>query len=170
MSLLAGCALMALFVACSGDTQTAPRGIEPRAKVARTQVKPKADNIYLADGELRASEHKVQWLEIPAGFERATSLSRRTTYEGRAPLKEVLRFYDKRLFTGKIEVNSHSASYHGAVPRGGVRGAHLDVFVAKLPYSDLVAVTVYEVEFPGHKPLSVSDAKSALAHERARAE
>jgi hypothetical protein len=75
--------------------------------------------VYERDGSLKGSAVRVAWLEIPAAFKRsaARSVGPHEIYEAaNLPFDKVSDFLSKRVFSGKVDMDSGRAYYPAVMP------------------------------------------------------
>lgn len=161
-----GCALLA----CGKGKPSEARPPAPRAAAAPAQV---AESIYDAQGRLKASSEQVEWLQIPASFQRKPSIdARRVRFEAPTlPIDKVRDFLAARMFTGSVEAAPYRISYRAVMPLDNdPKAVRLDIVVAARPALHTVSLEIERLTYGDVKPLSVDEARRVLAREQAQAE
>ena len=159
--------------ACRGDKDQSVRSTT-RSPQGQTAAKPRSREPSPFDdqGNLLASEEKVYWLSLPRGFERsALSRPRHLVFESaHVPVGKLRDYLAQHMLTGEVDELGEGARYHAVMPiQGGGEDERFDVS-ATTPRAGLTLLRVDLLSYPGVKPLSVQQAKAALARERAEAE
>lgn len=169
------CAALCALCGCSGRSEgrgvtgkrIAARAVASREKSAQVAVQTPYD----AAGNLKPSELKVGWLEIPMGFrERVSSQGTHHAYVGAMPAAAVIRFFDQRVFTSKVELVGNGVRYGAALPKSQDPNAlRLEIAVYPNRRGDQVQIFVDE-RTANSAPLSLEDARALLSEKQARAE
>jgi hypothetical protein len=146
----------------------------PRAKAAveRPAERP-SESIYDAQGRLKASAERVEWLAIPMGFRRKPDMDdRHTRFEaGDLPLEKVQEFLAPRMFTGSVEQAPYRVFYRAVMPLDAApKAVRLNIHVSARPATHSVLLEIERLTYGDLKPLSVEQAREVLAKERRHAE
>jgi hypothetical protein len=163
------------LTACGGPDSAAPGAEDPAAvksvapSVVASALKPSP---FDARGNLKASGLKIDWFEIPAGFESAGSRPQHHLFVSHEVSMEQLReFLASRMLTGQVAEQGKGAIYRGVMPVSAASKAiRFDVQVALIDQGTGVSLALDERTFLGAPPLSPAEAAKVLAAEQARAE
>jgi hypothetical protein len=158
-----GCALLA----CGKSAQEAPQ-----ASVARS-ADAQAPSILDAQGHLKPSTERVDWLVIPMGFRRKPSIDERhARFEADTlPLDKVREFLSARMFTGTVDETPARSAYHGVLPlENDPKAVRLEIVLTARPSQHSVVLEIERLTYGDAKPLGVDEARRVLARERSEAE
>jgi hypothetical protein len=161
--------------ACGGEQPAAPAQdpTGPSAQVKHSQAAPSPRPSLLdAQGRLKSSGLKVDWFEIPAGFENKGSRPQRHYFVSHEVTMGQLREYlGARMLTGQVDELGEGAVYRAVMPLSASEKAmRFDVEVAAIDQDTGVSLMLDERTFLGAPPLSVQEAARVLAEEQAKAE
>lgn len=168
--------VLALGLTACGGSDSPARGAEgpAAAKSAASSVAAPAPkpSPFDAQGNLKASGLKVDWFEIPAGFESAGSRPQHHLFVSHEVSMEQLReFLASRMLTGQVDEQGKGAIYRQVMPiTAGAKAMRFDVQVAMIDQGKGVSLALDERTFLGAPPLSPAEAAKVLAEEQARAE
>jgi hypothetical protein len=127
---------------------------------------------YGADGKLKGSEVRVEWLEIPLAFAKTNrDYERHRMFEARGvELERVRDFFAERMLTGIVEESRGEVVYRRVLPPSGGEGVvRLNVRLSDRPAEGLVRLDIERLTFDGAQPLPVQEAERALAAEQKNA-
>jgi hypothetical protein len=161
-----GCALLA----CGKSAQEAPQASAARSALAADAQAP---SIYDAQGHLKPSAERVEWLVIPMGFRRKPSIDERhARFEADTlPLDKVREFLSARMFTGAVDETPARSAYHGVLPlENDPKAVRLDIVLTARPSQHSVVLEIERLTYGDAKPLGVDEARRVLARERSEAE
>jgi hypothetical protein len=153
-----------------GGRKVAVQYRKPAPAVQATQDKP-VDSPFLPDGTLKTSAMELSWLQIPAGFvELPTGRARMHLYQSRdVPMAAVLKFFDARVFTGKIDMAPNGVHYRNAGPKSMQSNViTFDISVESRPLDVLLTIDEHPVNTS--PPLSPEAASALMAQQQKRAE
>jgi hypothetical protein len=173
--------VLALCAGGPGCSREKPRAAGTRVAAKYVGTKPfKAaseavvESPFDAEGRLKPSGARIGWLEIPQGVTLHSSRPGHYFYLGRLPLNALTKFFDARLFTGKVELLAGGTGVRYAAAAAKVAKANDMRFDIQLYASGNkpgeVTVTIDEVPPALTPPISVTDAKSLLRQQQQRAE
>jgi hypothetical protein len=161
-----GCTLLA----CGKPTE------QPEARLAHRDGAAgavHAPSLYDAEGRLKASAERVDWLQIPIGFRRKPSIDERhVRFEADTlPLDKVREFLSARMFTGAVEETPARSVYHGVLPlENDPKAGRLEIVLSARPSQHVVVLEIERFTYGDAKPLGVDEARRVLARERSEAE
>lgn len=126
---------------------------------------------YEADGSLKGSGKRVEWLELPAGFEPIAKLDQGAIeiFEAELmPFDKACDFLSRRMFTGKVDRGHSHAVYPAVMPLDMNESApRLNVSLSE--EQDKVRLTIVRIPRPAPvTPLSDDEARKILAQEAER--
>lgn len=170
--------ITALVLACAAGCgkrstveQHAGRGVQTARGPAET-AREREPGLYDAQGQLLASGDKVYWLPLPRGFEKSDlSLPRHLAFESHKVSVDRVRAYLSRyMLTGEVIERGESVRYNAVMPlHGDASDQRFDVSVSA-PSPGKTVLRIDLLSYAGVRPLSVQQAKTVLAKERAQAE
>lgn len=146
----------------------------PEPLAMPTAMRPRVvdtSNRYEADGSLKSSGKRVEWLELPVGFEPLAKQDQGAIeiYEAELmPFEKACDFFARRMFTGKVERGPYHAVYPGVMPLDMNESApRLNVSLSE--DKGKVRLTIVRVPKPEPvKPLSDDEARKILSQEAER--
>lgn len=163
-----GCALLGC-----GKSKPSEPAAAPVARAPSQQVEAAEESLYDAQGRLKASAERAEWLQIPVGFKRKPSIDERhVRFEaGPLPLDKVRDFLAARMFTGTVEEQDNRVFYRAVMPiDGDPKAVRLHVALSRRPGLRGLLLEIERLTYDDVKPISVEEARRVLTHERARAE
>jgi hypothetical protein len=153
----------------SADTRAAePAALRSAAAPAQAEESP-----YDAQGRLKPSAERVEWLQIPMGFVRKPSSDERhVRFEaGPLPLDKVRDFVSARCLTGAVEESTYSSAYRAVQPlENDPKALRLNITLLARPGLQSTVLEIERLTYGNAKPLVVDEARRVLARERAEAE
>lgn len=168
---LALCCLLGGLPSCSEKPATTPAPARDTPAVSASAAA--APSIYDAKGRLKPSKERVEWLEIPMGFERRKQgYERHVLFDARGvPLDKARDFFATRMFTGKVEESATGLFFAAVMPiSADQRAVRLNVQLSFRSFDNSLTLDIERLTYDGAKPLTDQEARKALANERARAE
>ena len=174
LAIALGCTLG--LAACGGrdsPAQGAASGPSASNHVEPSAAPPAAKpNPLDAQGHLKPSGRRIDWFEIPAGFEAVGSRPQHHLFVSHSVTIEQLRdFLSARMLTGRVDEMGEGAIYRGVMPiSAAAKSMRFDVQVALVDQGKGVSLALDERTFLGAPPLAPEQAAKVLADEQARAE
>lgn len=163
-------AASALLGSCKKSEPPAAASESTKAQAVAAKPKP---SLYDAQGRLLPSKVRVEWLEIPVGFERqqVREYGRHVLFESsEVPFEKASAYLSERMLTGQVDETQRDIHYKAVMPVDGrADSTRLDVLLTKLP-GDKLQIDIEPLTYHGVKPLSVEEAKKALREEARHAE
>jgi hypothetical protein len=168
---------VAALVCCAPIGCKAKPAPEPQqaelVPVAQPQTAPIAPSIYDAQGRLKPSGERVDWLEIPMGFRRKEhGYDRHILFEAQGvSLDKAREFFATRMLTGKVEESLTRQRYVAVMSVAADEAAvRLNVELTLRTFDNSLALDIERLTYGDAKPLPVEEARKVLAREQARAE
>ncbi|HEX6242095.1 MAG TPA: hypothetical protein VFZ61_14395 [Polyangiales bacterium] len=160
---------MIILSACLGLSAacTRKRSLEVPERPATQASKRalKAVDLFDADGQLKGSNVKAEWLEIPLAFKLKETSPRHYVYDAQGiNLESTREFLARRVMSGQIDDMPNFVFYHKVIPVGGGQAPSLNLRITQR--DTLVRLEVERLSDPGVEPLPVQEAKRALEAEQ----
>jgi len=161
-------AVLSLGAGCTSKKRSLEVPVQPVSEVKR---QPSRATSYTPQGQLQGSEQRVEWLEIPLAFRpTGQDFERHRVFEAKGVSMDLARdFLSQRMLTGTAEENSGMVFYGGVLPPSGGDAVRLNVRLTLRPVEGVLELDVEPLRNDGARPLSVEEAKRALAAEQKRA-
>lgn len=167
-------ALVVALAGCSRGTKDTVQGrrIAPSVAPKAATQEPEAESIFDEEGVLKPSGEQLAWLELPMGFtERKSSQGTHHVYAGNVPVESVTRFFDRRVFTSKIELVGRGVQYKGAGPKTlDPKAMRFNIGIYPSPKGTRVQLIIDELPTEGSAPLTVEEARALISQMQQRAE
>jgi hypothetical protein len=170
MGFLRGLILASCLMSLAGCAKK--RSLEVPEKPAPAARPPSYVEAYGADGKLKGSAVRVEWLEIPLAFGKTNrDYERHRVFEARGvQLERAREFFAERMLTGMVEETRGDVFYKSVMsPSGGEGTMRLNVRLSDRPAEGLVRLDIERLTFGGAEPLPVEEAERALAAEQKNA-
>lgn len=131
------------------------------------------ESMYGADGELKGSPERVEWLEIPLAFQKTQrSYARHIVLEASSiRLDKARDFLSQRMLTGSVEEKVGTVFYTRALPPSGGNAVPLNVRLTERHGSaaGTIDLDIERLTYEGAQPVSEDEAKRLLADEQKHA-
>jgi hypothetical protein len=159
---------MLLGAGCANKKRSLEVPFKPAPVVKR---EPPAESFYTPDRQLVGSPVRVEWLEIPLAFRpTGQDFGRHHLFEARAVGLQVARdFFSQRMLSGMAEETPGSVFYGAVMPPSGGDAVRLHVRLTQRPLAGVLELDVESLRGDDTKPLSVEEARRALAAEQKHA-
>jgi hypothetical protein len=156
-----------LLLACSKSAPSESAAPAPAAAPAAKQP----ESPYDAQGRLKASAERVDWLQIPQGFERKPGMDERhPRFEAeQMRLDKVRDFFSERMLTGTVEESPARVVYRAVQPiENDPQAVPLDITLTV--HGRGVSLDFTRFTYGDAKPITEDEARRQLAEERKHAE
>lgn len=140
----------------------------PAPRPAAAKPVETVDRFYTADGKLKGSDVRVEWLELPLAFEKSgRDYERHRVFEAKGVGLEAARdFLSARMLTGSVEETRGDVYYRAVMaPSGGADAVRLNVRLTERVVEGVLRLDIERLTYDGVKPLPFEEAKRALAAE-----
>ena len=170
MGFIRGLILVSCLVSLAGCAKK--RSLEVPEKPAPAARAPSYIDAYGADGKLKGSDVRVEWLEIPLAFAKTNrDYERHRVFEAKGvQLERAREFFAERMLTGAVEETRGDVYYKGVMsPSGSEDAMRLNLRLSDRPAEGLVRLDIERLTYEGAQPLPIEEAERALAAEQKNA-